>query len=357
MPPDTTLRLAEEALALARAVGWRASEAYALLNLSLHFAAYGEYGSALDVGGDGLAIAREIGHREWMTAGEWGAGMLLSDLLAPSRADDRFVRAYALGRASGSLHWRHITAAALAENHVARGDLDAAASLLAEQRPDLSMQTLGQRRIWLARAKLALARGDAAGALATVERLVAGAAGRAEAHDIPLLALVGSECLMALGRREEAGERLRATLRIATDRGLLPLQWRSHLALGRWHAAAGDDAAASEQHQAARAIVERLAAAVPDEALRDEFLAHAATLLPADRRPPRRGGRDLTGREWDVAQLVARGCSNRDIAAALSIGERTVETHVAHILAKLGFQSRVEIATWAVASSRGPDAV
>jgi non-specific serine/threonine protein kinase len=46
--------------------------------------------------------------------------------------------------------------------------------------------------------------------------------------------------------------------------------------------------------------------------------------------------------------LVAGGLSSREIAAALSIAERTAENHVEHILNKLGFRSRVQIATWAV---------
>jgi non-specific serine/threonine protein kinase len=61
----------------------------------------------------------------------------------------------------------------------------------------------------------------------------------------------------------------------------------------------------------------------------------------------------LTGRERDVAMLVARGCSNREIADTLSIGERTVETHVGNILNKLGFGSRAQIAAWAVETGLG----
>jgi non-specific serine/threonine protein kinase len=53
-----------------------------------------------------------------------------------------------------------------------------------------------------------------------------------------------------------------------------------------------------------------------------------------------------------VAVLVASGKSNRAIAAALVVSERTVETHVARIMAKLGFDSRVQIATW-LAETRG----
>ncbi len=55
----------------------------------------------------------------------------------------------------------------------------------------------------------------------------------------------------------------------------------------------------------------------------------------------------LTVREREVAELVARGLSNRDIAAELFISPRTVEGHVEHILAKLGATSRVQIANWA----------
>jgi predicted ATPase/DNA-binding CsgD family transcriptional regulator len=65
--------------------------------------------------------------------------------------------------------------------------------------------------------------------------------------------------------------------------------------------------------------------------------------------PPERArpADDLTPRERQVAGLVAAGLSNRDIAARLVISPRTAEAHVQHILVKLGFTSRVEIATWA----------
>jgi predicted ATPase/DNA-binding CsgD family transcriptional regulator len=56
----------------------------------------------------------------------------------------------------------------------------------------------------------------------------------------------------------------------------------------------------------------------------------------------------LTRREREVAALVARGMSNSEIAAALFVGLRTAEAHVTHILSKLGFSSRTQIAGWAV---------
>ena len=52
----------------------------------------------------------------------------------------------------------------------------------------------------------------------------------------------------------------------------------------------------------------------------------------------------LTPAERRVAVLVAEGRTNREVAAALSLGERTVETHLSHVYAKLGVRSRTELA-------------
>jgi DNA-binding CsgD family transcriptional regulator len=56
----------------------------------------------------------------------------------------------------------------------------------------------------------------------------------------------------------------------------------------------------------------------------------------------------LSKRELEVADLVARGHSNSTVARELYLSPATVASHVAHILEKLGFSSRVEIAAWVV---------
>jgi DNA-binding NarL/FixJ family response regulator len=55
----------------------------------------------------------------------------------------------------------------------------------------------------------------------------------------------------------------------------------------------------------------------------------------------------LTPREREVVALIAKGRSNRDIAAALFISERTARTHVSHLLGKVGVESRIQLAIWA----------
>lgn len=56
----------------------------------------------------------------------------------------------------------------------------------------------------------------------------------------------------------------------------------------------------------------------------------------------------LTAREREVAMLIAQGKSNREIAEAMTVGIKTIETYITRILNKLGFTSRVQIATWAM---------
>lgn len=57
---------------------------------------------------------------------------------------------------------------------------------------------------------------------------------------------------------------------------------------------------------------------------------------------------DLTTRELDIIRLVAQGLSNHEIAQSLVISEKTVKTHVSHVLGKLGLEDRTQLAIYAI---------
>jgi DNA-binding NarL/FixJ family response regulator len=63
---------------------------------------------------------------------------------------------------------------------------------------------------------------------------------------------------------------------------------------------------------------------------------------------------DLTGAEWRVAEAVARGLSNKEIAAEFNLSLRTIEGHISRILDKKHFSNRVEIARY-ILERKGAD--
>jgi DNA-binding NarL/FixJ family response regulator len=75
-------------------------------------------------------------------------------------------------------------------------------------------------------------------------------------------------------------------------------------------------------------------------------LLDAAALLREELQSS--GPDELSTREWEVAALITRGYSNRQIARELVISERTVDSHVSHIMRKLALGSRAQIAAWVV---------
>ena len=76
----------------------------------------------------------------------------------------------------------------------------------------------------------------------------------------------------------------------------------------------------------------------------------SATPSPLTPEPPSVGTNSvaLTRREEEIAALVARGFTNRQVASDLSISEHTAATHVARIFKKLGLHSRSQLATWII---------
>ena len=78
--------------------------------------------------------------------------------------------------------------------------------------------------------------------------------------------------------------------------------------------------------------------------------AGSVRVRPSVRPEP---GPALSRREREVTALIARGLSNREISETLVITEKTVGSHVEHIMTKLGLRSRTRIAVWAVEHGMG----
>jgi ATP/maltotriose-dependent transcriptional regulator MalT len=358
-----SLHCGEQALKTASEIGSRSDEAQTLIQMAMCLGPRGEYAQALEVAQRGLAIAEEIEHRQWMTAGHRALGALYLDLLALSEAKPHLEQALALAQEVGSWNWMRIISGFLAPAYLLQDDHASANSILTAALPaDAAMQTLGRRLVWAARADLALARGDPGLALDITERLIASAANLSSECIIPRLWKLRAEVLAALGRAAEAEAELRAAQEAAHAQGLRPLLWRISLAQGKLAHAQRRYEEAERRFAEALELLEDLASRLPDQTLQRHFLQHAQALFPRRRQPSphrltKKTFEGLTQRERAVAALIARGKSNREIADQLFVAPRTIETHVHSILSKLGFTSRAQIAVWAAEKGLSSDAM
>jgi DNA-binding SARP family transcriptional activator len=154
-------------------------------------------------------------------------------------------------------------------------------------------------------------------------------------------------------RRAEPWAAIRTLERLAATE---PAHEEAHVGLMRLYALNGQRHRAVRQFQVLRHALERELDAEPEPAT---HRLHAAIL---DGRFPGQGAAvqplqapassELSLREAEIARLVARGLTNREIAAALGLSGRTAETHVGRTLRKLGLGSRADVGRWAL--GRGP---
>jgi DNA-binding CsgD family transcriptional regulator/tetratricopeptide (TPR) repeat protein len=355
VPSERALVESDEALRIARSIGWRAGEAYAACEVAACASAEGLYRRALAAVSEGQAIAEELEHRGWLAVAHATRGLLDLDLLDGLTARRHFEQAVEHARGGGGVHLRGIAVALLALAHLLNRDTSQAESvLLQELDPEAQVETLTQSLLLAAYAEVRLARGAAVEALAIADRLTVWAAAHGAVAVVPRLSGLRGEALAALGHAAEAEVALRAAVEAAQHQRARPCVWRLHLALGRLLHAGGRRREAWAEYAAARSIVDELATTIPAQIQRDAFRARALSRLPAVRAlTPQRsmqqvyGG--LTARERAVAGLIGQGLSNVQIAERLVVSERTVESHTGHIRDKLHLTSRAQVAAWAVA--------
>ncbi|HXZ05462.1 MAG TPA: tetratricopeptide repeat protein, partial [Ktedonobacteraceae bacterium] len=343
----------ESALKLAQEIGQRSAEAYACIFLGFCLGAKGDYSRALEFAQRGLDIAEEIEHQQWIVAAHCALGAIYRELLALALAQQHLEKALQLANKTCSLHWTRTATGHLASTYVPQKAYSRAETILtAAIDANTPFQTLGQRLAWCARAELELARREFSQALQIIEQLITTSEHTGESHGIPRLERLRGEALIALNRPSEASEVLGHARKTAQQQGALPLLWRIYMTQGKCYQTQRRYEAAEKSFLAARDIVEQLALNVPGEQLRSDFLEQTHSLLtlmpPSPQRAAKRAYDGLTTREREIAIRIARGQSSREIAGALVISERTVETHIGNILSKLGYNARTQIAAWAV---------
>jgi DNA-binding CsgD family transcriptional regulator len=276
------------------------------------------------------------------------------DAMAEARSACEVLREPALG-----LAWY-----ALGELHRLAGDYDEAesayrtANAMGQQpEPGLAKMRLAQGRTDVAvaalrRLYLERQRTDRADILSTYVdvMLAAGdvAAARVASDELADLAAQQDAPLVSASAVEAAGAVLRAEGDAAAAMPLLRRAWEGWRELGMPHDAArvrvrigdccrelGDESSAQMEYDAARLVFEQLGAQ-PDLEQLDERSAAVTRAI---------GG--LTAREVEVVRLVAAGHTNRGIADALFLSEKTVARHLSNIYTKLGIGSRAAATAWA----------
>jgi len=220
--------------------------------------------------------------------------------------------------------------------------------------------TLIERRMLWARGNLLLAEDKPEEALQIVEALLDSISYGNQTQLIPALLKLKGEALLALKQLEPAGLALEAAREGAQQRQALPLLWQVHSLLGWLYKEQKEMEKSESEFASARQVIQSLGVNIDEEPLRSEFIEAACESLPKEKVLSKRqseaekfGG--LTPRERDVARLLSEGKSNREIAEQLVLSERTVENHVGNILTKLGFNSRAQIAVWAVEKQMGKE--
>ncbi|MGH8889899.1 MAG: helix-turn-helix transcriptional regulator [Acidothermaceae bacterium] len=373
----------EQAIARAMAIGHELEAARSYRMLGTSASVLVEYDVAEKWLGQGISYAEKVelwNHRSYMAAhlahvqwatGDWVAAAATAEhALADGRGGitTRITAQYVLGYlAMGRADWGKAT-------ELLTAALDEGESMNELQRLSPPLWGLAEIAVMCERYETAIALCERA---FTASDEVCDAA-----YLFPFL-VTGARARLALGDRDGAAQWVKRVSEVLERRaipGTLPAISHANALL---HFANGDIATASEGFAAARVAWEErnrlweaswaaldeakclialrrtaegrsIAEAVKSRALAVDSAAlvkAAGHLIDGDAAPAQ-PWHPLTAREYAVANLIASGLTNRQIAAELVLSPKTVSAHVEHILAKLDAARRAEIAAWAARVSR-----
>jgi DNA-binding NarL/FixJ family response regulator len=203
--------------------------------------------------------------------------------------------------------------------------------------------------------RMDLVAGDAEGAARAAELAARASAGLQIGGRSAEAARAAAAVSLAADRPDAAAGRALEAADLYAGAGLAIEEARARLLAGRALAAGGDRDAAVEQLERARTQLDRHGAA----RYRDEAGGELRSLGRRTTRPKRAqdqigdGVGALSDREREVAELVANGHTNREIASELYLSEKTIENHMSRIFGKLGASKRAQVAA-AMGAHRDP---
>jgi predicted ATPase/class 3 adenylate cyclase/DNA-binding CsgD family transcriptional regulator len=307
---DQVKGILQESLDLARIVGDQRRIGGAIVSLGHLAARERDYASARALIEEGLALFQAVGDVRGVGTAQWALGWLALERQDLEEADQRFLEALSIAHRVANQQGIGFASVGLAAAARSRGDLGRSRQLLAESvqlfrdtgNPSI-YETIGSL------GDVAVQLGDYARG---VQLMAAATTGPPQYGALSTLL----DAVVSAGRQAST-----TTARSALGKVAFNEAW------------AAGQAMTLEQ---AFACVRAIEASPPSTA--------------GDRSAPRRKApvSPLTAREREVAALVARGLTNRQIAAVLVVTEGTAASHVEHIRGKLGFHARAQIAAWAI---------
>lgn len=332
----------QEALGIAREIGWRSGIAYAMGGIGLRAAAYGELRAALQYLSAGLAEAESIQHHVWIAQIKGLIGLTFVDLLISDAARENLQVAVDIARTVRSSYFEVGSAGLLASALIQQGRNDEVEPLLARYVEISEPPTMASvRHCWFAYAELALAEKRYQDALDITDRLIASipdSPGLISPH----LTRLRGEILMSDGRLDEAERQLAEAESDAARLGFPLILWRILATRSRLYLAQGRADKATAAGSAALEIINDLSGQFDDEMLRTTFLRNSRAQVPgaAPYLPDRVSFAGLTPREIEVLKAIADGLTDGETGERLFISTRTVSHHLGSIYNKLDVNNR-----------------
>jgi DNA-binding CsgD family transcriptional regulator len=345
---QATEATAQRALSVGRATGQGQQFPLLFAILGMCWSNLGRLQDALEPLEAALEAARTSGNAQtlaWTLYGRATIALWLGDLETALSAAQEAVDLTQDGKPS---HHRAYSSYALAEATLQIGKPERALTLLSEAGGGEALPLYADSfRAFglecLVRCHLAVGNVAAAAAAAAVAEANAGALGLPLAHS--WAGRARAEVELHAGDADRAAETARVAV-AAAEQAALPLPAAvARIVLGQALARAGDEGAAATELEAAAGEFNRVGALRYRDAAERELRALGRRIS----RRTEAGGEEsgvgsLTRRELEIARLIVDRRTNRQIAEELFLSPKTVETHVRNIFAKLGVDSRVEVA-------------